>query len=105
MMNILTEANERMDRRYELKSLGYDLDKLEQRVLDLYQIERGELYSKIRQKIRSEARSVFCYWAVRELGVEGARMAKRLMMSQAGIAYAVKRGENIVNDQDIQMIT
>ena len=31
-------------------------------------------------------------------------MAKRLILSQAGIAYAVKRGENIVNDQDIQMI-
>ncbi|MDY6974484.1 MAG: transposase [Thermodesulfobacteriota bacterium] len=104
VMNILTEANERTDRRYELKSLGYDLDKLEQRVLDLYQLEREELYSKSRQRIRSEARSVFCYWAVRELGVEGAHMAKLLMMSQAGIAYAVKRGENIVEDQDIQMI-
>ena len=37
---ILTEANERMDRRYELKSLDYDLDRLEQRVLDFYQITK-----------------------------------------------------------------
>lgn len=104
VMNILSEANERMDRRYELKSLGYDLDRLEKRVLDLYQINRQDLYSKSRQKIRAEARSVFCYWAVRELGVEGAHMARRLMMSQTGIAYAVRRGEGIVENNALQMI-
>lgn len=99
VMNILSEADERMDHRYELKSLGYDIDKLEQRVLEIYQIERQELYSKSRQKVRAEARSVFCYWAVRELGVEGARVAKRLKMSQSGVAYAVRRGESIVKEK------
>jgi hypothetical protein len=104
VMNILSEANERMDRRYELKGIGYDIDKLEQRVLEIYQIERRDLYSKSRLKIRAEARSVFCYWAVRELGVEGAQMAKRLMMSQPGVSYAVGRGERIVKEKGIQMI-
>jgi len=43
-------------------------------------------WSEVRQKLRAEARSVFCYWAVRELGV-------------AGVAYAVDRGgEKIVKD-------
>ncbi len=104
VMNILSKADERMDRRYELKSLGYNLDKLEQRVLEIYQIERQDLYSKSRQKIRAEARSLFCYWAVRELGVEGAQMARRLKMSQPGVAYAVRRGEGIVKEKSIQMI-
>ena len=45
-MNILSEADERLDRRYELKSLGYDLDKVEQKVLEIYQIERGEFVLK-----------------------------------------------------------
>jgi hypothetical protein len=44
VMNILSEANERMDRHYELRSLGYDIDKLEQRILEIYQIERQDLY-------------------------------------------------------------
>jgi putative transposase len=44
VMNILSEADERVDRRYELKSLGYELDKVEQRVLEIYQIEREDLY-------------------------------------------------------------
>jgi len=73
-------------------------------VLEIYQIDREELYSKSRQKVRAEARSVFCYWAVRELGVEGTQMAKRLNMSQPGVSYAVKKGERIVNDENLQMI-
>ncbi len=104
VMDILSEANERIDRRYELKSLGYDLDKIEQRVLEIYQLEKQEFYSKSRMKIRSEARSVFCYWAVRELGVEGARLARRFNMSQAGVGYAVKKGEKIVKEKAIPMI-
>ena len=61
VMDVLsTKANERIDRRYELKSKGYTIEKLEQRVLGLYQIGREKLYSKSRQKVRVEARSVFC---------------------------------------------
>ena len=52
----------------------------------------------------SFARSVFCYWAVKELGVEGARLARQFKMSQAGVSYAVKKGEKIVNEKAIPMI-
>jgi len=104
VMNILSEADEQMDRRYELKSRGYTIESLEQRLLDLYKIEKEDLYSKSRQKVRAEARSVFCYWGVRELGLEGTRIAKRLHMSQPGVAYAVRKGEKIVKDNDFQMI-
>jgi hypothetical protein len=102
--DIVSAANEEMDRRYELKRLGYDLAKIEQRVLDIYDLEREELYSKSRLKIRSEARSVFCYWAVRELGVEGARLARRFKMRPAGIGYAVRKGEKIVKEKAIPMV-
>jgi len=60
--------------------------------------------AKSGQKVRSEARSVFCYWAVRELWVEGTHMANRLKISQPGIAYAIGRGERIVNDNNFHMI-
>jgi len=70
----------------------------------LYKIGKDDLYSKSRQKLRVEARSVLCYWAVRELGAEGARMAKRSHMSQPGVAYALKKGEKIVKDNGFQMM-
>ena len=104
VMTILSEADERMDRGYELKSRGFTLDTLAQRVAEIYQIDKEDLYAKGRQKIRAEARSVFCYWAVRELGIQGTRVAKRLQMSQPGVAYAVQRGERIVKAKAMQMI-
>jgi len=101
VMNILSDTDERLDRRYELKSLGYDLDKVEQRVLEIYQIEREDLYSKGRQRIRAEARGLFCYWAVRELGYGQAELGRRLGMTQPGVGYAIQRGEHIVNENNL----
>jgi hypothetical protein len=42
--------------------------------------------------------------AVRELGVSGAQLARRFTMTQAGVGYAVRRGEKIVKEKAILMI-
>jgi len=41
-------------------------------------------YLKSREKIRVEARSLFCYWAVRELGYGLSELGRRVSMSQLG---------------------
>jgi putative transposase len=84
-MDILSQANEKFSRQYELKRLGYDLERVEQKVTEIYRIEREELYSRTRQKRRAEARSLLFYWAVRELGVSGASLTERFGMSQPGV--------------------
>ena len=43
------------------------------------------------------------WWDVRELGGEVIHMAKRLPMSQPGVAYTVRKGERIVRDKNLQM--
>jgi len=102
--DILSEANEKLNRQNILKKLGYDLEKLEQRVTDIYKIDRDEWCSRGRHKIRSEARSLFCYWAVRELGITGTCLATRLGMSQPGIIYAVTRGERIAKEKNYKLL-
>ena len=42
-----------------------------------------------------EARSLFCFWAARELGITHTVLAKKLEMSLAGIGLSVERGEGI----------
>jgi len=103
-MKVLSEANEKYNRQYELKRLGYDLKKVERRVTEIYEIDSGELYMKGRQKIRSEARSLFCCWAVRELGISGTHLAKRLGMSQSGVVYAVNKGEKAAKEKNYQLV-
>lgn len=93
VMEVLAEADERYDRRYRLKSLGYDISRVERNVIKLCNIEKEDLYSGSRKKPISEARSLFCYWCVRELGESMTSMAKLLGLTQPAIGYAVDRGE------------
>jgi putative transposase len=101
---VLAEANEKYARQYELKSLGYDLSRLEEIVIGIYNIHRNELYSRGRHKTRAEARSLFCFWAVRELGISGTFLAKRLGMTQPGVVYAVSKGEKIAREKGYQLL-
>ncbi|MFQ6079834.1 MAG: helix-turn-helix domain-containing protein, partial [Thermodesulfobacteriota bacterium] len=96
---LLAEADERYDRRYELRRLGYDLKKIEEMVTELYQIDRGDLYSRSRQKRLAEARSLLCYWAIRELGMSGTDLARRLGTTQPAVVYAVRRGEKLAKEK------
>lgn len=66
VMEVLAEANEAFDRRYKLKSFGYDVEKVAGRVSEIYGIDPKELFPRGRQKIRVEARSLLCYWAVHD---------------------------------------
>jgi hypothetical protein len=104
VMQVLDEANEHYERRYKLKALGYDSAKVKQKVVGLFGIEKEDLYSGSRKKQISEARSVFCYWCVRELGESMTNVAKRLGLTQPAIGYAVDRGLHISKKRQIKLI-
>jgi len=80
------------------------LGKVEEEVCEIYGIEISDIYSKSRQKIRADARGLFCYWAVRELGHALTDLAKRLNMTPPGVSNVVKRGEQIVRKQSHQLL-
>ena len=104
VMEVLAQADEKYSRHYELKRLGYDLERLEQRVVRIYGIDKEELYLKGRQKTRAEARSLLFYWAIRELGMSGTSLAKRFAMSQPGVVYAVNKGEKIAREKNYRLL-
>ena len=54
-MEVLSQADEKYSRPYELKRQGINLEWLEQRVAEIYGIDKKELYFKGRQKIRGTA--------------------------------------------------
>jgi hypothetical protein len=47
---LLSEANEKLNRRYELKGLGYDFERLSRRISSLYGMSEEALYIKGRRK-------------------------------------------------------
>jgi len=50
------------------------------------------------------ARSVFCYWAVRELGVRETELARRLKLTQPAVSISVRRGEHIVQEKGLEIL-
>ncbi len=92
---ILEHANEEMETRIRYRLHGVDLEKLTKIVAKILGIEPKELAAPGRQPIRVQARSLFCYWAVRELGATATMLAKRFSMTQPAISLAVSRGERL----------
>ena len=71
---------------------------------DNYDIEIDDIILKGKQQKRIKARSLFCYWAVRELGFSLTELARRLGISVAGVGYSVERGEIIARENNYQLI-
>jgi hypothetical protein len=102
--SVLSQANERYERRYELKRRGYDLDRFAKRVAEIYGMGKDEIFSKGQQQRKVKARSLLCYWAVKEAGMSLRELAGRLEMSGPGVGFAVERGEAIANENGYKLI-
>jgi hypothetical protein len=102
--SVLAQAEEPYTRQCALRRRGYDLEKIAERVAEIYGIKVGEVFARGRQQRRVSARSLFCFWAVREMGNSLASLAIRLGMSPAGVGYAIQRGEAIAHEKGYQLI-
>ncbi len=103
VLEVLREAEEGFTRRYHLKSKGYDLDWLEERVCEVCGIGPGKISSGSRERAKAEARALYCYWASRELGYSLTDIAKRVGMSVPGVGYAVRRGEKLADSRGLDV--
>ena len=101
---VLEESEERLERRYELEAQGVNLDDVTRRAAFLFGIEPNEIYTSGKQPSLVGARSLFCYWAVREFGISATALARKLQLSQPAISISVKRGEKIARDKDFDLL-
>ncbi|MFH2219593.1 MAG: hypothetical protein ABII68_08035 [Pseudomonadota bacterium] len=75
-----------------------------ERVAHLMGLKREEVLSPGKYKKVVEARSVVCYWAVRELGISQGVLAQKFGISQPAISMAVKRGAQVVEFHDFSLL-
>ena len=101
---VLSVAREKMERQYSLAAQGYDIETVAARVSDLLGLEKAELWKPGKERKRVEARSLICYWSVRELGISMAELSRRFKLSIAGVSLSVKRGEKIAQDRRYSLI-
>ncbi|MEA3544959.1 MAG: transposase [Thermodesulfobacteriota bacterium] len=91
--SILREAQEQLTTQQQYQAAGFDLEKLTNVVARLMEIEPSQVKAAGKQPIRVQARSLFCYWAVRDLGFTATALAKKIGISQPAVSQAVQRGE------------
>jgi len=94
---VLGAANESLQRRYQLKTLGLDVDKVAERVAALMNLPVEAVWAAGKHQKTVAARSLLCYWSVRQLGVSMSSLAQRLEISPAAVSQSVIRGEELAN--------
>ena len=102
--DILSEANEKYERKYELKRRGYDLNSVVMKVSEIFKIDAEEILSKGKQQKKVKARSLFCYWAVKELETSLTELSIRIGISVPAVGYSVERGSIIAKENNYILI-
>jgi len=93
-----------LKKHYRLQAKGFDLEKLASRVCNTMHLKPAGLWAPGKERKRVAARSLLCYWAVRDLGISMVKIARRLNLSLAGVSQSVKRGEIIVQQKGYNLI-
>lgn len=102
---VLSKAREQMERKYALQAHGYTLETLAEKASSLMGLEKDEVFNKGKDRVLVSARSLLCYWAVKELGISMAALSRRFEISIAGISLSVKRGEKIARENNYELMT
>lgn len=100
--DVLGESERDFSRKYRLKSLGYDFEKVLRRVSTLFDLEKGYITGKGRQRDRVRARDLLCYWTVVELGMSMVDLARKFDLTPAAVSNAVQRGEKMAKDYQLE---
>ena len=103
VLHALAMAEEQLKRREQLRRRGIDLSRVARRVADAFGVEPDSLFGPGKLRRMVPARSVFCYWAVRELGHSATTLARELGLTQPAVSIAVRRGERIVRERGLQL--
>ena len=100
---VLKQADEQLQRRYQLKTRGFDLDRVAERVAQVLGMPVEIVWERSRRPQVAVARSLLCYWASTELSLSMTDLARRLNLSQPAVSIAVRRGEKIARENQYRL--
>jgi len=101
---VLAQEKEQLERRYWLKAQGYDIDRVVEKVAEIFDMDAEQILRQGNQPLRVKAKSLVCFWAVRELGLSGTSVGKWLKLSQSAVSRSVARGEKLSGDMKLSLV-
>ncbi len=91
---VLASANKAMERKFYLESHGFNLDKVAARVAEVLGMKQEDVWAMGKYRHIVNARSLLCFWAVREMGITMSSLARKLNISVPAISKSTIRGES-----------
>jgi hypothetical protein len=95
VVEVLRAADENLKRRYQLKAKGLDVDQVAEKVAELLGLPVETVWAAGKHRQTVAARSLLCFWSVRQLGVSMSSLARRLGISPNSVSQSVVRGEEL----------
>ncbi len=102
---VLAAAKEGIEEKERLRIKGWDLSKVIKRVCKEYGIKESDIMLKGRNNVRSKAKAIICYLAYRKLGISGAEIGRKLRISKVAVSKNTNKGEGIVGEEDITLLS
>ncbi len=90
---VLSRANEDLDRRCRIRAQGLTFESILDRVKELTSVDPELILSKDRRRKTVRARSLACCLAAEELGLTQPEIGLKLVMTQAAVSIAIRRGK------------
>jgi hypothetical protein len=95
---------EQRECQYKLEADGFTIDRVGERVVSILGINCEQVWEKGKHPQTVKSRSLLCYRAVRELGINAAELARRIGISQQDISQSVKWGEVFVKENGYELM-
>jgi len=73
-------------------------------VAKIFRLKPEQVRSSGKQPQRVKARSLLCYWAVKELEMSGAKVAQKLKITNSAVRLSVARGEKIASEMNLKLM-
>ena len=102
--SVLSESDERLERKYRLQAQGFGFSKVVERVSDLLGLTVNEVLQSGKQPQVVKARSLVCFWANQELGMTTVEIAKQLGICQSAVSRSALRGEKIAEKNQFALV-
>ena len=84
---------------------GFDLTKIASRVAEVLSVKPEDIWARGRYRKIVETLSLFCYWAVRELGVSMSSLSSKLGISIPAVGKSVIRGRQIAEKRECSLLS
>ena len=100
---VLTEADDRLHRRYSMKAKGIDFDRVVQQVAHVLKLKPADVLKRGKKPETVKARNILCYWANRELGMTTVEISERLGVCQSAVSRCALRGERTATENNYRL--